>query len=121
MAHPTTPHTETQQNTNPGRPDLKPDQTEQTEGTRGSADFDRIHEGEQAGTVRAPQNFPDASGKSRIAPSDAAYEGSTSTRTPKGAAQGITGHSSDEESQRQEKVVKDRPDAQAGVNHSRSS
>jgi len=49
----------------------------------------------------------------------AAYEGSISTRTPKSQGQGITPRSSKEENARQEKVVRDRPDAQAGVNHAK--
>jgi hypothetical protein len=48
----------------------------------------------------------------------AAHEGSVTTRTPKAPAQGITDRP-EEESKRQQKVVNDRPDAQAGLNRSK--
>ncbi len=48
-----------------------------------------------------------------------AHEGSVTTRTPEGAKQGISNASSTEDAAGQKKVVKDRPDAQAGVNHDR--
>jgi len=50
-------------------------------------------------------------------PEREAHEGAVFTRTPHSGNQGITSHSAQEESARQEKVVKDRPDALAGVNH----
>lgn len=52
-------------------------------------------------------------------PQEAAHGGRTTTRTPKDETQGITSHAAKEESARQEKVVKDRPDAQAGLNKGR--
>lgn len=39
--------------------------------------------------------------------------------TPGGPVQGVTSHSAVEESERQERVVKDRPDARAGLNRSK--
>lgn len=119
MAHSTTPHTESQQNRKMDRTDLEPDQLEQTAGTGADAELYRNNEGAQTGTNRGPQNFPDNATNLNTEPAVAAYEGSVSTRTPGGAVQGITAHSSEEESRRQQKVVKDRPDAEAGVNHSR--
>jgi hypothetical protein len=114
MTHQTTPHTQSQQNMNPAQSDLEPGEPQQD--TVG----DGLHaEGAQTGSNRASENHTGTTGKHNIEPATAAHEGTLSSRTPAGQSQGITSHSSDEESSRQEKVVKDRPDAQAGVNHSR--
>jgi hypothetical protein len=118
MTKQTTPHTQSQQNVNPNQSDLELDQLEETSGTENDAEMYRNMDGAETGTNRAPHKFADPSGHRSIEPATTAYEGPLSTRTPKGPGQGITSRSSDEESTRQEKVVKDRPDAQAGVNHS---
>jgi hypothetical protein len=94
MAHATTPHTETQQNRKLDRTDLEPDQLEQTSGTGEDAELYRNNEGAQTGTDRAPEKFPDA-------------------------ASNLNTEQADEENVGQERVVRNRPDAQAGVNHSR--
>jgi hypothetical protein len=119
MAHATTPHTETQQNRKLDRTDLEPDQLEQTSGTGEDAELYRNNEGAQTGTDRAPEKFPDAASNLNTEQAVAAYEGSVTTRTPPGSGQGITSRSADEENVGQERVVRNRPDAQAGVNHSR--
>jgi hypothetical protein len=119
MAHQTTPHTQTEQNRKPDRSDLEPDQMEQTAGRGPDSDLYRNRDGAQTGTNRGPQHAPGARGNPNSQPAPAAYEGSTNTRTPEGEKQGITSHSSQEESSRQQKVVNDRSDAQAGVNHRR--
>lgn len=120
MPHATTPHTESQQNHKLDRTDLEPDQLEQTVGTGDDAALYGNNAGAQTGTNRAPEEFPDTASNLNTEPAAAAYEGDLSTRTPGGSGQGITGHSADEESARQQKVVKDRPDAEAGVNHGRA-
>lgn len=117
MTHSTTPHTESQQNRKFDRSDLEADQLEQSAGRGPDASLYSRNEGAETGTNRSPREFPDAARNPNVEPSQAAYEGSVTTRTPGGAGQGITSHSADEESARQQKVVKDRPDAQAGVNH----
>jgi len=71
------------------------------------------------GGDRSPRKTETRRNRRKSEPAIAAYEGSVSTRTPKNPGQGISNHSAAEESARQEKVVKDRPDAQAGVNHSK--
>ena len=75
--------------------------------------------GAQAGRDRAWNKNPRPRVRRKTEPATAAYEGSVSTRTPRSDGQGITPRSSEEENARQKRVVKDRPDAQAGVNHAK--
>ncbi len=75
-------------------------------------------EGAETGTNRSPRTLHTGGPEHNTEPEQEAHEGSVTTRTPKKQAQGITSHSAEEESARQEKVVNDRPDAQAGVKHS---
>lgn len=95
--------------------DLEPSQWPQDVG---QAEDEKLHanaDGAQSGGTRA---FSATKGKSnlpKVQQEDAALTGHTATRTPQGQGQGITNHSMDEESARQEKVVSQRPDAQAGV------
>ncbi len=114
MPHPTTPHTESQQNHRLDRTDLEADAVEQTAGADAAIYENR--DGAQTGTNRAPERFPDLAPNPKTEPAAAAFEGDLKTRTPGGSAQGITSRSSEEESAGQQKVVKDRPDAQAGIN-----
>ena len=114
MAEQKTPHTQTEQNTKPERSDSDVDETR-------SAD-DQIYanmEGAETGTNRSPRKIQTNGVSRKIEPETTAHEGSVSTRTPKRPVQGITSHSAEEESARQEKVVNDRPDARAGLNQSK--
>jgi hypothetical protein len=119
MAHPTTPHTESQQNLQYDRTDLEPDQLEQTAGTGPDAAIYENNFGAQTGTNRAPERFQDLAHHPNTEPEPVAYEGKLTTRAPRANTQGISNHASSEESERQEKVVSERPDAQAGINHAR--
>ncbi len=119
MAHQTTPHTESQQNKNPDQTDLEPDQLAQDAGRGADAELFRNADGAQTGSNRAPEKYPRAAEHLNTEPASA-YEGSLSTRTPQADAPGITSHSASEESARQQKVVKDRDDANAGLNHNRT-
>ncbi len=74
----------------------------------------------QAAT-RTPKKSRDIPAQRNIEAAEAAFEDTVSTRTPRKPAQGITSHSSEEEAARQQKVVEQRPDAQAGENHSKRS
>jgi hypothetical protein len=109
-----TPHTQTRQDVEAKQTDLQPVQEssglDQTISGNG--------EGPQTGENRNGRNTQPRRTQHRTEPQAAAYEGPLSTRTPKNSGQGITSRSAEEESARQEKVVNDRPDAQAGVNHS---
>ncbi|MDF2435269.1 MAG: hypothetical protein JWP44_4900 [Mucilaginibacter sp.] len=118
MAHATTPHTQSQQNRQYDRTDLEPDQLEQTAGTGADASIYQNNAGAQTGTNRAPERFPDSAHHPNTEPQPVSYEGKLASRAPRANTQGISNHSSSEESSRQEKVVGERPDAQAGVNHS---
>jgi hypothetical protein len=112
-----TPHTQTQQDTTPEQTDLDNDQR----GFEAEAS-DQIYEnmeGAETGEKRSPRKLQTGGPQHRTEPEQVAHEGSVHTRTPKRPSQGITAHSAEEESARQEKVVNVRPDAQAGVNHSK--
>ena len=104
MAIQSTPHTESQQNTNPAESDLEPD-----------AETFENRDGAQTGSNRAFNKNESQGPKHNMEPATAAEYGTMSTRTPKSDSQGITNHSATEESTRQEKVVSERPDALAGV------
>ncbi len=110
-----TPHTQTQQNAKPEQSDFEADQT-------GLNTEDEIHahrEGAETGSDRSPRKVQQDAPARNTEPETSGHEGSVTTRTPKRPVQGITAHSAEEESERQEKVVKDRPDARAGVNRSK--
>jgi hypothetical protein len=112
-----TPHTQTQQDTSPEQTDLDNDER----GFEAEAS-DPIYENmddAQTGEDRSPRKLQTGGPSHRIEPEQVAHEGSVHTRTPKRPSQGVTAHSAEEESARQEKVVNARPDAQAGVNHSK--
>ncbi len=115
MAH-QTPHTQTQQNATPGTEDLEPDQLLQDAGQGDDAELYANSDGAQTGGTRA---FNANAGRDNLPNSldPTAATGHISTRTPHGEGQGITNHSVNVESERQEKVVRERPDAQAGVTH----
>jgi hypothetical protein len=119
MAHPTTPHTQTQQNRRPEQTDLEPDQLDQTAGSGPDAELYNRREDAQSGTNRGRHVVPTSGGAPNTEQSAAAFEGSVTTRTPGGEKQGISSRSADEEAPGQQKVVKERPDAKAGVNHNR--
>jgi len=114
-----TPHTQSQQNANPIQADLEPGQQEQEVGRGDDAALYENMEGAETGGTRSAKKSPDLPAQHKTEPATAAYEGSIHTRTPRKPTQGITAHSSEEESERQKKVVNERPDAQAGVNHSK--
>jgi len=116
MAKQTTPHIQTQQNTTPEQTDFEPEQERFENNAEASSEISRRLQDSQTGDVRSPRKVSSRSRRRKTEPEAVAHVGGTATRTPKGPGQGLTGHSAVEESIRQEKVVKDRPDAQAGVN-----
>jgi Protein of unknown function (DUF1440) len=104
-----------QQDTRPEQTDLESDQDT-------SNIDDQIYAemaGAETGSNRSPRQVQRAPASRNAEPEVSAHEGSIATRTTKRPVQGITSHSAAEESERQEKVVKDRPDARAGLNHSK--
>jgi hypothetical protein len=119
MAEQNSPHNQTEQNLNPAQTDLEDGRTATEEAIGAEAAMYDHMEGAQTGTNRAPEKLPPDDTHHATEQPQAAYEGSLETRTPKRPVQGITSRSAEEESARQEKVVNERPDAQAGVNHSK--
>ena len=114
MTNQKSPHTQTQQNQKPERTDFEADRDEPIDNS-----IDARTQNAATGSDRAPRKVQRNAPLPNIEPETSAHEGSVSTRTPKLPAQGVTAHSAEEESERQEKVVKDRPDARAGVNRSK--
>ncbi len=116
MTRQTTPHTQSQQNGSSEQTDL-PDELSSEAGLANDEAYANM-EGAETGSNRSPRQTERGWKQHNTEPPEAAYEGSVTTRTPREAKQGITSRSADEESERQEKVIRDRPDARAGVNHS---
>lgn len=110
------PHTNTQQDTEPEQTDLGAGE-EVYEADADEELYSRM-EGAETGMNRSPREVQTRTLRHRTEPEVEAHEGPLSTRVPKRPAQGITSRE-DDEAKRQKKVVKRRPDAQAGVNHSR--
>jgi len=119
MTHQRSPHTQSEQNATETQMDLEPGTLEQELGTGEDAKLYENNEGSQTGGTRSPRHAPKGSVKHKTEPAVKAYEGNLTSRTVKDPnKQGITNRSSAMENEGQEKVVKDREDAQAGVNHS---
>ncbi|HKW15918.1 MAG TPA: hypothetical protein VJO35_00270 [Terriglobales bacterium] len=105
------PHTQSQQNITREQTD-----SEQNE-IRSEEEIYENTDGAETGAPRSPHTLHTGGPQHKTEPEQEAHEGSVTTRTPKKPAQGITSRSAEEESGRQEKVVNERPDAQAGVKH----
>jgi hypothetical protein len=119
MAKQKSPHTQSEQNQSQTQMNLEPGELEQMLGTGEDARTYENSDGAQTGGTRSPRHAPRAGVKHNVEPATAAFEGATTSRTVKDPnKQGATNRSSAMENEGQEKVVKDRPDAQAGVNHS---
>lgn len=115
MPDQTTPHTQTQQNTDRAQADLNPNQNAADSGQReDSATYQNV-DGAQTGGTRAFNANAVRDDRPNVEPFTAALDGGTDTRTPESENQGITNRSASEESARQRKVVSERPDATAGV------
>lgn len=113
------PHTQTQQDTTPEQTDLEANEQPYEADSPAEEELYSRMEGAETGENRSSREIQTRSERHRTEPEVEAHEGSVSTRTPHAQSQGITSHSAKEESERQEKVVKDRPDAEAGVRHPR--
>lgn len=115
MARQTTPHTQSDNNATPGSEDLDANQLLQDVGQDEDAELYANADGAQTGGTRAFNANAKRSNLPKTLQESAALTGHTSTRSPRGEGQGITNHSVNIESERQEKVVAERTDAQAGV------
>jgi hypothetical protein len=76
-------------------------------------------DGAESGTNRSPGHFQRGPGHHNTVPERAAHVGTPTTRTPSGTNQGISNRSIAIEDEGQEKVVRDRPDVQAGLNENK--
>lgn len=110
------PHTNTEQNTIPEQTDMESAQSD-LEAEAEERTYENM-EGAETGMNRSPRKLPRGARRHNTEPESVAHEGSTSARAPKRPAEAITDRPG-EESARQRKVVNDRPDAQAGLNHSK--
>jgi hypothetical protein len=76
-------------------------------------------DGAQTGGNRSPKTMPKPAHAHNTEDQPVAYEGSPASRTfDDDTKQGVTTNASSKEAEGQRKVVGDREDAQAGVNHS---
>lgn len=116
MAKQKTPHTQTQQNTNPAQTDVNPDETNQNAGR--SSEYENMN-GAETGEKKSPRKMPSAAHEHNTEDQQAAYTGTLASRAfDDDTKQGVTTNPSSKEAVGQRKVVGEREDAQAGVNHS---
>jgi len=119
MAMQKSPHTQSQQNTHFAQTDVNPDELEQTVGTGEDAASYENRAGAQTGGTRSPKHSPGSGAPHNIESEAVAHEGSLTSRVfDDDSKQGISHNSSKTEAEGQRKVVGEREDAQAGVNHS---
>lgn len=121
MAKQKTPHTNTQQNRKPEQSDLEADELEFEADSPEDQKLYQRAQGADTGMDRSPRKVETRSNRHQVEPEKEAHAGRISTRTPKGTSQGITARTASEESERQIELVKNRSDAQAGVNRSKAS
>jgi len=121
MAIRKSPHPNTQQDTKPEQSDLEANEQEFEADSEADQTIYQEVEGAETGMNRSPREIDARSERHEGGREPEAHEGQVSSRTSKGRSQGITAHSAEEESKRQEKVVTDRPDALAGVNRSKKA
>ena len=105
------PHTQTEQNTTPELFDLEPDQLQNESGSKTDDQIYARMEGAETGGNRSPKKSVPDGPHHNTEPEMVSHEGPVHTRTPKRPSQGITSRSAAEESERQKKVVNERPDA----------
>ena len=115
--HPqSTPHTEEHDNTDRTERNLEAADVAEEMSTQ---DADLLYDDAQSGRGRSFAKNPSPVDNHKTVPESVAHVGDLTSRTSQSDNQGITNHSAREESVGQEKVVGQRPDAQAGINQSR--
>lgn len=118
MPKPTSPHTQTQQDTYFAQTDVNPDETPETVAEQDAATYEN-RDGAQTGAERSPKHTPTSANPHNTEPQIAAFEGALTSRVSDDATrQGISNRSAQSEKPGQEKVVSQREDAQAAINHS---
>lgn len=119
MAVQKSPHTQSQQNTHFAQTDVSPDELEQTVGAENDAAAYENRDGAQTGGTRSSKHSPRSAQPHNVEPQAAAHEGSLTSRVSDDPSkQGISHNSSSKEAEGQRKVVGNRDDSQAGINHS---
>ncbi|WP_109487602.1 hypothetical protein [Occallatibacter savannae] len=116
MAKQKSPHTQTQQDTHFAQTDVNSDELEQSTGN--ASEYENM-EGAETGGKRSPKTMPESAHPHNTEDQQVAYEGTLASRTfDDDTKQGVTTAPSSKEAEGQRKVVGEREDAQAGVNHS---
>ena len=112
-------HTQSQQNTHFAQTDANRDELEQNTGHGEDARSYENREGAQTGSTGSPKHTPGSAHPHNVEPATRAFEGSITTRAfDDDQKQGVTTNASSKEGEGQRKVVGEREDSQAGVNHS---
>ena len=120
MPRNTQPHTQTDQDRSFAQADVNPDDLPQTAGINDQAYDNR--DGAETGGTRSPRHSPPSQNPHNTEQEAVAHEGSVTRRVSHDASkQGISNASAAKEAPGQEKVVSQRPDSQAGTNHSSRS
>lgn len=121
MAVPKSPHTQSQQNTHFAQTDVSRDELEQSAGTGDDAPTYENRDGAQTGSTRSPRHTPGSGSPPNTEPAPVAHEGTLTSRAfDNPGKQGISNNSSAKEGEGQSKVVGQRDDSQAGVNHGKT-
>jgi hypothetical protein len=116
MAKQNSPHTQTQQDTHFAQTDVNPDELEQNTGH--ASEYEN-RDGAQTGGKRSPKTMPQFAHPHNTEDQPVAFEGTLASRTfDDDNKQGVTTNASSKEAVGQRKVVSQREDSQAGVNHS---
>jgi hypothetical protein len=116
MAKQNSPHTQTQQDTHFAQTDVNQDELEQNTGN--ASEYEEM-DGAQTGGKRSPKTMPQSANQKNTEDRQVAYEGTLASRSfDDDTKQGVTTAPSSKEAEGQRKVVGQREDAQAGVNHS---
>lgn len=116
MAEQKSPHTQTQQDTHFAQTDVNRDEVEQNTGN--APEYEETY-GAQTGGKRSPKTMPQSANPHNAEEQQVAFEGTLASRSfDDDTKQGVTTAPSSKEAEGQRKVVGQREDAQAGVNHS---
>jgi len=109
-------HTQTQQDTHFAQADVSPGEQEQNLGN--ASEYEKM-EGAQTGGKRSQKTMPGTAQGRNTEEQPAAFEGTLASRAfDDDNKQGVTTNPSSKEAEGQRKVVGERQDSQAGLNHS---
>ena len=116
MAEQKSPHTQTQQDMQAAPTDVNADRSQQN--APDASEYEEMY-GAQTGGKRSSKTMPQSANPHNTEDQKVAYEGTLASRSfDDDTKQGVTTAPSSKEAEGQRKVVGQRADAQAGVNHS---